>query len=105
MKKVFLLFISLSLLFVLASCNEDDGEEILSGIDSGTLDEEFEGVVNPELDVIYKLTDEEIEQGIAPLKMDEYMDESEIEDSEVSESEAEDEDGEDEDDESPKPNI
>ncbi|WNF38235.1 hypothetical protein RJD24_07355 [Bacillaceae bacterium IKA-2] len=96
MKKALLLFVSFSLLLVIVACNNDEGQ---TGIDSGTSDEEYEGVVNPKLDVIYKLSDEEIKNGIAPLEMDLeiFIEESESNDNE--------EDGEMENEGSAKPKI
>lgn len=96
MKKALLLFVSFSLLFVIVACNNDEGQ---TGIDSGTLDEEYEGVVNPKLDVIYKMSDEEIKNGVAPIEIDQeiFIEENESKDNE--------EDGEMENGGSPKPNI
>ena len=95
------LVVAMLMLFsvLMAAC---DGEGT-PNYESGTTDEEYEGTIDPVLDVDYKLTEEELENGIQPMELDDLTDED-IEEF-LEEIEEADDEEEDEDEGSPGPNI
>ena len=96
------LFVAVLMLFSILSvaCNND---EDTSNYESGTMNEDFQGEVDQVLDVEYKLTEEELENGVQPMELDDLTDED-IEEM-LEEMEEEDDEEEDEDEGSPGPNI
>ena len=94
------LIITMLLLFglLLTACHEEEN----SDFESGTMNENFEGDANPILEAEYKLTEEELENGVEPIELDDLIEED-IED--ILEDIEEEEDEEDDDEGSPGPNI
>lgn len=84
---------------ILIACDSDE----VVNYESGTTDENYTGNADPVLDVEYKLTEEELENGIQPMELDELTDEDMEEILEEIQEEDEEEDEEDEG--SPGPNI